>query len=274
MSQVAPPRAKKLEGVDAPWPYLLEGPVYDGFVALRNEVREKTGVDFLARCGDIARTKGFTSTKAGVAQHSWHKTFRAFDYDQGQVGKNAVIVMHTINGRIFFRTFIRCRPGFEKNGTNISQLKIWVAGKQVAPPSGSWFDFTAAALRYGFNRVPAWRSWSGRAYSTTMEFWHYQKDEGLTWEEAMRIAYLPKGPTPVSVLHQTTIGLNDRGPLVGKFQDAMIKAGLLRAEDRDEVFDAPDYTAALEFQGEHGLVQDGRVGPKTWAKVDLVLKAA
>ena len=70
------------------------------FNKLRRTVSENSGVDFLAKCGDVLRPANYKSTKDGVADRSWHKTGRAFDYDQ--TSKALVIVSEPVGGKQFF----------------------------------------------------------------------------------------------------------------------------------------------------------------------------
>src|SRR3954471_1351311 len=81
------------------------------FNKLREIVREGSGRDFLAKCGDILRDPHFTSGKDGVADRSWHKTGRAFDYDQTSPYLVLVSVpgkANSISARI---SFVPIKPG-------------------------------------------------------------------------------------------------------------------------------------------------------------------
>ena len=49
------------------------------------------------------------------------------------------------------------------------------------------------------------------------------------------------------------------------WQDILIADGLLMAGTSDGVFGPKTTTATKMFQGQHGLVQDGIVGPQSWA---------
>ena len=54
-------------------------------------------------------------------------------------------------------------------------------------PEGYYVDFTQIAADYGWSRVPAGRDW--RANSNTINYWSFQKRDGLSWFEAMREIY-------------------------------------------------------------------------------------
>lgn len=278
MSLQLPARAKRIESVNAPSPYLCVGKPYDGFVALRQLVKEKTGHDFLAVCGDLLRSKDYQSSKKGVANRSWHKTGRAFDYNQDD--KNYVLVPEQQNGRTFFRTYLRCSDGLgDVVLSAIPGTRIWQSGKLVAPPSGKFFDFTNAAFDFGFSRIPAWRSWHlGEGYSTEMEFWHYQCDEGMTWQEAMDYFYAetdkPQEAPQLVLPTSKVLGRNDRGAEVSKLQAQLSMLGFLTREEIDGVFGAKTHNAVSQFQLKFELKIDGLVGPATRQVLEREVKAA
>jgi hypothetical protein len=58
-----------------------------------------------------------------------------------------------------------------------------------------------------------------------------------------------------------------RGPLAGKLQDVMIRRGLISDTlgNHDEFYGPATQAIIRQFQSEHGLEVDARVGPKTWA---------
>jgi TolB protein len=146
------------------------------FNKLREIVREGSGRDFLAKCGDILRDYHFTSHKDGVADHSWHKTGRAFDYDQ--TSPYLVLVSEPKQGKQYFRTYLVCKDQSGKQGVKKSLRDI-----RGSSSSAYVFDFTAAAESVGFRRIPAWTGW--QTHYNRREFWHYEMREGLTWEQAM-----------------------------------------------------------------------------------------
>lgn len=258
-----PVRANKVEEVTAPLPYLCQGAAYEGFVSLRKLTHESTGHDFLAVCGDMLRPDDYRSSKPGVANRSWHKTGRAFDYNQED--KRYVLVPEPQTGRIYFRTYILCEAGMP--GINLFALntKIWQAGYLVPVPKGNYFDFTNAARNFDYKRIPAWKSWQmGKPYSTTMEFWHYQCDEGMHWQDAMECL---RNNEPAK--HKDRIlGRNDRGDEVSFIQLQLMKLGFLPSSEIDGVFGQNTHTAVQEFQRKHGLSADGLVGPETRKVLD------
>lgn len=159
----------------APSP-LMNSSAAAAFEMLRAKVRDGCGFDFLARLGDVHRPANFRTTKDGVANRSWHKTGRAFDYDQ--TCKQLVIVTEPRAGKTYFRTWLICA---KQDGTQGEKklLRDYRGGSF----SGWAFDFTKAAESFGFERIPAWTGWQ-RNYNRR-EFWHYQKTDGLSWTAAM-----------------------------------------------------------------------------------------
>lgn len=222
------------------------------FNLLRETIKKNAGFDFLGICGDILRAPNYESTKDGVAKRSWHKTGRAFDYDQTH--KNLVIQSEIINGKQFFRTYLICAAQDGSRGAKRSVKDMrghTVTGKYL-------FDFTEAAERRGFKRIPAWNGWQ-KNYNRR-EFWHYQYDEGLTWDAAMQML---KANYPQSVTATKIIGLNDRGETVKQIQTRLNQLGLLPKTEIDGVFGAKTRSAVIAFQKSNNLSADGIVGMET-----------
>jgi hypothetical protein len=256
----------KLEGVTAPQPWMRPH-VAEAYKKLRNRIAVEAGFDFLARCGDVYRDPGFTSKKDGVANRSWHKTGRVFDYDQ--TSKALVIVSEPKAGKQYFRTYLKCTKQDGTQGTLLSKKDI--RGYTV---KAYMVDFTAIADAFGFRRIPAWDGWQ-KSYNRR-EFWHYQLDEGLTWAAAM--AQLSKAkvtptktnatPEPGTKLDaKTVIGLNDRGAAVREIQQRLVDLKFLAAKEVDGIFGAKTKAAIQKFQKANKLDADGLVGPLTRAKL-------
>lgn len=223
------------------------------FNKLREQVYIESGVDFLATCGDVLRPANFKSNKSGVAKRSWHKTGRAFDYDQNSPA--LVLVSEVHGGRQYFRTYLKCSRQDGSFG-----VKKTVKDMRGYSVTAYLFDFTAAAEAIGFERIPAWNGWQ-REYNYR-EFWHYQFDEGLTWDTAMLQLRGKARPADDEV-----IGLNDRGESVRVVQAKLADLGLLPKTEIDGVFGAKSKAAVAAFQKKNGLAEDGLVGPATKAKL-------
>lgn len=244
------------------------------FNQLRPIVLEGSGVDFLAKCGDVLRPADFHSSKDGVADRSWHKTGRAFDYDQ----ENRALVLESdpSGGRQYFRTYLRCADQSGKLGQRRS-----VRDYRGGLVSAFLFDFTEAAERIGFKRIPAWTGW--QTHYNRKEFWHYQHDEGLTWAAAMAQVNAPADPAaakspslqpvpsavlPVSAPNSSRVyGRNDRdsntGGMISKIQRSLYLLHLLPSSEVDGIFGAMTFEAVRMFQRLNKLTPDGLAGPKT-----------
>jgi hypothetical protein len=224
------------------------------FNQLRSVVRQESGVDFLARCGDIFRDAGFVSGKDGVANRSWHKTGRAFDYDQSS--KALIIVSEVAAGKQFFRTYLLCSDQTGRLG-----VKRHLRDVRGGSSDSYVFDFTAAAQAQKFSRIPAWSGW--QTHYNRREFWHYEMREGLSWAAAMAQI---SGSSQESVdTAKTLYGLNDKGLGVSRIQTALVKQKLLPASGVTGIFDLTTKDAVAKFQSLHKLAADGLVGPVTRA---------
>lgn len=238
----------KLENVKAPKP-IMHKDAAARYNELRKSVVKVAGFDFLAVCGDIFRDAGFVSNKDGVANRSWHKTGRAFDYNQEE--KNLLIASDVINGKQYFRTYLKT------NSSSLGEIKT-VKDFRGFIYQGRVFDFTAAAEARGFKCIPAWNGWQRKRIRA--EFWHYQFDEGKTWDAAMLEL---RGKARAE--SQAVLGLNDRGEIVRELQQQLNRKGLLAAWEIDGVFGIKTLAAVKEFQKRSGLTADGLVGSKTRA---------
>lgn len=234
--------------VKAPTP-LMHRDAAVKFELLRGQVKAEAGFDFLAKCGDISRPANFTSSKDGVANRSWHKTGRAFDYDQES--KNLVIVSEPHGGKQFFRTFLACAV---QDGTlgvkkTLTDIRGFTRASFV-------FDFTAAAEAVGFERIPAWNGWQSNY--NRREFWHYcYNPQNLTWDAAM-LQLRGKARPVVQVF-----GLNDRGAGVTRLQQKLAELRFLPQSEVDGVFGAQTKAAVEKFQRMKNLAADGIVGANT-----------
>lgn len=223
------------------------------FNKLREQVFKESGVDFLAICGDVLRPASFISNKDGVATRSWHKTGRAFDYDQTSIA--LVLVSEILNGKQYFRTYLRCsrQDGSLGEKRKVKDMRGYTVDAYL-------FDFTGAAEALEFRRIPAWNGW--QQHYNRREFWHYQFDEGLTWDAAMLQLRGKSRPAIDAV-----IGLNDRGEQVRVVQNKLAELGFLSKSEIDGIFGAKSKVAVEKFQAANNLDADGIVGAKTREKL-------
>lgn len=266
----------KVEAIStkAPMPFLRSGKPANAFKQLKKVINEGAGFDFLVQCADVMRDKGFNSSKIGVAYRSRHKCGDAFDYDQSS---KALIVVSEPHGlQQFFRTWLYC---IKQDGTQ--GLSVTLKDIRGYTVKGWYFDFTAAAERLGWQRIPAWKGWSikGSGYNK-MEFWHYQITEGLSFDEAMDYLYNPLSKVIVDSRKnppERILGLNDRGSAVRNIQDKLNrildknKQPFLPRNEVDGVFGKITQTAVKRLQEAYGLDADGLVGPNTRALIESLL---
>ena len=178
------------------------------FEALRAEINADTGRDFLGTLSDMWRPLGFNSSRS--AFYSWHKTGRAFDTFMsfsGPGGGNGMVLVREGNGRPMWRMYLRAsvqdgsvgeplrEPGwrFSTSGWEEESELREGGSRALRVPGGYWVDFTAAAGRYGWNRIPAIRrsGFDWRDSFSAIEYWHYERRDGLSWRQAIGQIYEP-----------------------------------------------------------------------------------
>jgi hypothetical protein len=190
----------------------------------------------------------------------------AFDYDQASRALCVVSEPHGLQQ--YFRTWLKCA---KQDGTQGVQTTLKDIRKFTV--KGWYFDFTGAAERYGWQRIPAWRGWSlsGSGYNK-MEFWHYQNTEGLSFDEAMNFLYNDMAKVVKDSRKNDIdriLGLNDRGAAVRNLQEKLTKIldksknPYLPRNEVDGVFGKTTQTAVKRLQDDYGLDADGLVGPNT-----------
>jgi TolB protein len=198
------PGLAALADVNVPGDRIHAGLAAD-FAALRAEVGQAVGRDFLGTLADGWRPLGFKSS--GSAFFSWHKMGRAFDTQMELRGpaarRDMVLVREDSGGRTVWRMYLRAgaqdgsagrpleEPGWvfaADGGTSDEEAEGGHRGEAV--PAGYWVDFTALAERYGWRRIPSLRGrldW--RRDWEAIEYWHYERRDGLLWFDAARQVY-------------------------------------------------------------------------------------
>lgn len=168
-------------------------------------VSDLTGIDIGTGFGDTSRRLAGTTSKDGADNFSWHKTGRAIDFNQGL---KWVIMKNPDGGDMFFRLYLKANQQGPGEGE-----KAPAEGAEWKHPSGhakkfnkkadagnvhhngagsslysKWFiDVTSILTSQGFERIPAHKGWE-KSYNRR-EWWHYVKDDGLTWYKALRQIY-------------------------------------------------------------------------------------
>jgi hypothetical protein len=186
MAPKAPsPNTVFIEDVTVGMPFLRKGTPADMFLALRRKVIREAGFDFLSVFGDMMRARNFRTTKPGAANRSRHKCGDAFDYNQGE--KARALVKEPRNGRMYWRTYLKCS---KQDGSQGEPLTISKEAIVPTPPGSKpqfFYDFTSAAEALGWQRIRAQTGFE--KVSTKKEFWHYQNTEGYTFDEAIELLY-------------------------------------------------------------------------------------
>jgi TolB protein len=190
-----------LPGVRALQPRLAAA-VADSFRQLRRQTLAASGHDFLAVLNDAWRGLDHPSG----TYLSWHKTGRAFDLrDWYAAGGQRIlfIAREVFGGQTYFRIYLRAA---RQDGTQGAPLResLWetsgrlsnptlasTGGQSIAPPGGYFVDFTDLAERTGWTRIPALTPPEGdwRRNYRDLEFWHYERRDGLSWFAAMQQIY-------------------------------------------------------------------------------------
>lgn len=174
----------------------LSSAVADSFAHLRERIRREVGYDFLGRLSEAFRPLDFRSEYTDYT--SWHKAGRAFDlyFDTDRL----LIAREEMGGETWWRVYIWCVKQDGSCGEPLRQHPwelSYAPGKEGNPgfiPNGYHVDFTRIAREAGWERIPAhrgedfdWR-WDYKA----LEFWHYQRRDGLIWYQAMEQIHPPE----------------------------------------------------------------------------------
>ncbi|HKZ84799.1 MAG TPA: hypothetical protein VJ793_14175 [Anaerolineae bacterium] len=173
--------------------HLLSDAVDDSFRALRARVQQETGSDYLAVLGSSWRPMNHTP-REGQSRRSYHVAGRAIDIDQtpyNNGGDRIVFVREDIGSVTYWRVYIRARQQDGSQGEPLREapwdldIGAETGGRPMSRiPPGYYVDFTTLAADYGWERVRA--IWRWRSFYPDVEWWHFQKTEGLPWWDAMK----------------------------------------------------------------------------------------
>jgi TolB protein len=211
----APYTLVALQNLQVPGPYLSDR-VDEAFIALRQRVLEETGWDFLGAL-DAMWEPIDSLPPPGLDAASWNKAGRAFDIARElNLGASPVVEVVPDSGACnptfiecsgvgtYWRVYVRARRQDGSQGEplrarpwnfaarysgNTTDYEAGGAAKPVIPP-GYYVDFTQLAADYGWERVPAGPTW--RTFFPAALFWHFEKRDGLAWDEAMLELYTAK----------------------------------------------------------------------------------
>ena len=110
-----------------------------------------------------------------------------------------------MSGDIYWRVYLRCakQDGSQGRPLTVNPWDHTYEGREVrgkgqggAPeslPRGYYVDFTVLARLYGWQRISAHDAPDFHWHDSfkAMEYWHFQKTDGLTWLQAMRQIWEP-----------------------------------------------------------------------------------
>ncbi len=178
----------------------LSDRVNDSFNAMRQRVLQLTGWDYLSILGDTTRPMNHTP-RPGQGRISWHVCGRAIDINQGFLRNgNIELVREDIGGVTYWRVYIRAQDQsghageplrvapWDLNARARGGLAAAQGGELKASiPEGYFVDFTTIAADYGWERRNALSNWRSSYYD--IEWWHFQKTEGMSWYDCMLELY-------------------------------------------------------------------------------------
>jgi TolB protein len=197
-----------LNNVVAPQAY-LSGSVNDSFEAMRRRVLETAGYDFLGTLADAFWAQD-RPPEPGEPRENWHYTGRAiaFNRDLIYAGPPAPleIVREDIEINTYWRVYLRVVNEAQNGalGEPLRRLPWDIAArssgdvedyerggrlKQSVPP-GYYIDLTQLAEDFGWERIPAQRTWQ-RTFGA-IQFWEIVKTGGISWDTAMLELYTPE----------------------------------------------------------------------------------
>lgn len=176
--------------------------VSESFVALRARVRTEVGWDFLGVLSDM--TRQLTGECGdGCEVLSWHKAGRAVD-SRMEANSAGVPLLEIVRedqlGETYWRIYLRAAKQDGTQGEPLTDapwdwtytarwtLAPHQGGVRKAIPAGYYVDFTELAREYGWERISSFNddTLSWKENINGLEFWHYQKTDGLTWYAALR----------------------------------------------------------------------------------------
>ncbi|MDY0019851.1 MAG: DPP IV N-terminal domain-containing protein, partial [Anaerolineae bacterium] len=178
----------------------LSDKVNDSFNALKQRVQRETGWDYLAILGDSSRNMNYTP-RPGQGRISWHVCGRAVDINQGFLSRGLIeLVREDVGGVTYWRVYIKPEKQDGSLGEPLRALPWNLSARSAGGlaaaqggeykaevPEGYYVDFTTIAADYGWERRNALSNW--RASWFDIEWWHFQKTEGLSWYGCMLEVY-------------------------------------------------------------------------------------
>jgi TolB protein len=172
---------------------VLAAAVKPSFDALRREVIEASGYDFLGQLSEASRAVDFQNGTSSFT--SWHKAGRAFDtrWDYRVNGQQILFISPEWRaGRLFWRLYLRAARQDGRMGEPLAAPVFDAHNRRLLPPPAGYFvDFTALAAAHGWNRIAAQEreTFDWRTQPLALEYWHFERRDGLSWYQAMRLVH-------------------------------------------------------------------------------------
>jgi TolB protein len=185
-------------------PYLSDK-VNDSFNALRERTLDRVGWDFLGELDD-AFWNIDRPPQPGEERRNWYMTGRAFGATRNLIAgfpAGIEMVREDLGVETYWRLYVRV-PDEAQAGQlgeplrsmpwdvlsrNAGDVQAYDQGGRLKTtiPGGYYVDFTQLAEDYGWLRAAAGGDW--RANANSMNYWLFEKTEGLDWYLAMRQLY-------------------------------------------------------------------------------------
>lgn len=189
----------RLEDIEAPQPRLHDM-VDESFSALRLDIAQRTGWDFLATLENAFVP--ITSPLDPGMGDDWLYTGRAFAINTSPIHAGwLAVVRQDFGSQSYWRVYVRPRFQDGSAGQPLYELpwdfyarysadtSLYEQGGGLADsvPTGYWIDFTQLAAAYGWERQPALYTW--RASYAAARFGEFVYTSGLDWRQAMLELY-------------------------------------------------------------------------------------
>ncbi len=197
-----------LNGVTAPQPYLSDR-VNNSFEALRVRVLDKVGYDFLGTLDDAFWLQS-RPPEPGDPTENWHYAGRAFAIDRDLIYTGdpppLVVVREDVEVNTYWHVYVRVvseaqdgRLGeplrsmpWDFTARTSGDVEDYERGGRLMStvPTGYYADLTQLAYDYGWDRLPAGRTWQYNF--AAIQFWEFAKTGNLSWNQAMLELYTPE----------------------------------------------------------------------------------
>lgn len=179
--------------------------VDDSFNALRQDVLAEAGWDVMGELDDSFWDLQHLP-QPGEERRNWYMTGRAFGISRNlTLGFPAQLEIsrEDLDVNTLWRVYVRVadeaqsgqlgeplrRMPWDLLSRQSGDVQAYDQGGKLKTevPSGYYIDFTQIAEDYGWLRVPAGSDWRANVYS--INYWLFEKTEGMSWYQAMRELY-------------------------------------------------------------------------------------